>query len=404
MPRYFYTAKSFKGEIKSGFLEAEDETELARLLRQEGYVLVSSEGGEEKKEKFNLSLSFSQGVPLTEKMMCIRNLQIMVKAGIALPRALRILATQSKNKKFKDALMAIADEISRGKTFSGSLAKFPDIFSELFVNMVKVGEESGTLEEVLRTLHNQMEREHDLRSKIIGALIYPIVVISAMMGIGVLMLIMVVPKLAETFKEMGVNLPATTRFVIWLGTFLAEKWYVCILIVIGLIFVFRRIVAAKTGKRLMDGFVLKIPIISPIVIKTNSAYTTRTLSSLINSGVPIVTALGIVSGALGNSYFQNAISDAAESVRKGSKLSESLAPHQNIYPLMVSQMIEVGEETGQTAEILGNLADFYEEEVVNATKNLSSLIEPLVMLMVGGAVGFFAVSMIQPIYAILNSL
>lgn len=406
MPEYFYTAKSFKGEAKSGILSAKDKSELARILHQEGYFLISAslEETKIKKRKLSLSIPFLGGVSLAEKMFFTRNLEVMVGAGISLPRAIIVLNSQSKSKKFKTALLDISEEITRGKNFSDSLKKYPNIFSELFQNMVKVGEETGTLEEALKTLTQQMEKEHELRSKIKGAMIYPAVIICAMIGIGILMLIMVVPNLAKTFEELNIELPLTTKLVISLGTFLAQKWFFAILIVIAFFFLLRLILKTKTGKRAIDKLVLKIPIISSIVKKTNSAYTARSLGSLFSSGVPIARALEVVSRALGNIYFQEAISDAAEKVRKGIKLSEALRPYENIYPTIVIQMIEVGEETGETSDILKRLADFFEEEVSNSTKNLSAVIEPVLMLIIGGAVGFFAISMIQPIYSIMGTL
>jgi len=406
LPKYFYTAKSLKGEPKSGTLEAKDKSELARTLRQEGYVLIKAglEGEEIERKKFKISLPFLGRVSLTEKMMFTRNLQVMIAAGISLPRALRTLALQTKSKKFKKALFNIAEEITKGKSFSDSLQKHPNIFPEVFTSMVKVGEEAGTLEEVLKTLTQQMEREYELKSKIKGAMIYPAVIICAMLGIGFLMLVMVVPKLAETFRELNVELPPTTKVVISFGTFLAEKWFFAILIAILLFFVFRIILKTKRGKRMVDFLSLKIPIISPIIRKTNSAYTVRTLSSLFASGVPIVRSLEIVSAALGNIYFREAMTESAEKVRKGSKLSESLRPYQDIYPSIIIQMIEVGEETGETSDILGKLADFFETEVGNATKNLSAAIEPILMLIIGAVVGFFAISMVQPMYSMLGAM
>jgi type IV pilus assembly protein PilC len=405
LPSYFYTAKSFKGEIKTGILEAEDKKDLSKILHQEGYVLIKADiEFEEKKKKLEISLPFFRGVSLTEKMMFTRNLQVMISAGVALPRSLSILLEQTRNIKFRKALAEILEGITKGESFSGSLNKYPDIFPELFASMIKVGEESGTLEDVLKNLTFQMEREHDLRSKIKGAMIYPAVIICAMAGIGTLMLIMVIPKLAETFKELEIDLPATTRFVIALGEFLATKWYLLLIIIFILFFLFQRIFKTRAGKRVFDKIALKTPIISPIVRQTNSAQTLRTLSSLITSGVPIVQSLKIVSGALGNIYFQEAIAEAKEKVQKGEKLSEALKPYQNIYPPMVIQMVEIGEETGQTSEVLAKLANFYEEEVTNATKNLSSVIEPVLMLLIGGAVGFFAISMIQPMYSMLGAI
>jgi type IV pilus assembly protein PilC len=405
MPKYFYTAKSLKGKSKKGTLEAKDIHQLAKKLREEGFILIKAEAEAEvaKKRKFEIPLSF-KGVSLTEKIFFTRNLRVMLASGISLPRSLHILAGQSKSKKLKTALLEAREEIAKGKNFSASLSKHSDIFSELFLSMVKVGEESGTLEEVLKILSEQMERENDLKSEIKGAMIYPAVIIFAMFGIGVMMLVMVVPQLAETFEELEIELPATTKLVIGLGTFLAEKWYLFILFLVLFVFIFWRVLKTKKGKAVIDALLLKIPIISPIVGKTNSASMVRTLSSLISSGVPIVRSLEIVSRTLGNVYFQESIREAAKKVRKGEKLSEALKPYQDLYPLIVVQMIAVGEETGETSSILAQLANFFEEEVGRATKNLSSIIEPVIMLIIGAAVGFFAISMVQPMYSMLGGL
>lgn len=411
MPKYSYTAKSIKGEVKTGLLSAKNQSELARVLHQEGYFLISANMEEEEVKKRpglffgkDWVIPFLGGVSLTEKMFFTRNLAVMIGAGIPLPRAISALANQTKSKKFKIALLDIVEEVTRGKNFSDSLNEYPNIFPELFQSMIKVGEETGTLEEILKTLTQQMEKEHELRSKIKGAMIYPTVIICAMIGIGILMLIMVVPKLAETFEELNVELPFSTKLIISLGAFLAQNWFVGVLIFFVFFFLLRIALKTKIGKRIIDKLVLKIPIVSSIVKKTNSAYTVRSLGSLFSSGVPIVRALEVVSRALGNIYFREAISSAAEKVRKGSKLSEALRPYQNIYPAIVVQMIEVGEETGETADILKKLADFFEEEVTNSTKNLSAVIEPVLMLIVGAMIGFFAISMIQPMYSMLGAI
>ena len=406
MAKYFYEARSLTGELKSGILEAKDEHELSRILRQDGYLLVkvSSEGETLKKKKFEISIPFLAKVGLKEKMFFTRNLKVMIASGLPLPRSLKILSEQTKNQKFKEAIRDVSEQITKGESFSKALSLHPDIFSELFQNMIKVGEEAGTLEEVLKVLTEQMERENEMKSKIIGAMIYPAVIIAAMIGIGILMLIMVVPKLAETFKELNIELPPTTKFVMFLGTFLAEKWYLFILIVIVFLILFRILLRTKFGKNLIDGLVLKLPIVSPIIKKTNSASTTRTLSSLIVAGVPIVRALEIISRTLGNVYFRKAMAEAAEKVKKGGKLFEALKPYQNLYPLLVIQMIEIGEETGETSTILSKLADFFEEEVTNTTKNMTAIIEPILMLFIGGVVGFFAISMVQPMYSMLQAI
>jgi len=406
MPKYFYTAKSLKGEEKSGTLEAKDIHQLAKKLREQDFILikVETEGEKIKKRKLVITLPFFGGVSLKEKIFFTRNLQVMISAGFPLPRVLEILANQTKSKKFKKALSDIKEDIIKGKSFSEALCPYSYIFSEVFQSVVKVGEESGTLEEVLKILANQMEKENELKSKIMGAMIYPAVIICAMMGIGILMLVMVVPKLAAIFEALQVELPVTTKLVIFLGTFFVEKWYLVILISIFLIFIFSQIIRTQKGKMVLDAFLLKAPIISPIIKETNSATVVRTLSSLIVAGVPLVRSLEIVSGTLGNIHFKTAIIEAVEKVRKGEKLSEALKPHQATFPPIVVQMLAVGEETGETSNILAKLADFFEEEVGRATQNLASVIEPVIMLIIGAAVGFFAISMVQPMYSMLQAI
>jgi len=406
MPRYFYSAKSLKGEEKSGILEAKDIHQLAKKLREQDFILIKAETEEEKikKRKPKISLPFFGGVSLKEKMFFTRNLQVMISAGLPLPRAIETLALQTKSKKFKKTLSEIKEDIIKGKSFSEALANWPDIFPELFQNMVRVGEETGTLEEVLKILAQQMEKENELKSKIMGAMIYPAVIICTMIGVGILMLVMVIPQLAKIFEDLQVELPATTKLVIALGNFFVEKWYLVILIFFFFIFIFSQIPKTKKGKEILDTFLLKVPIISPIIRETNSASFTRTLSSLVASGVPLVRSLEIVSGTLGNVYFKGAIIEAVEKVRKGEKLSEALKPHQDIYPPIVIQMIAVGEETGETSNVLAKLADFFEEEVGRATQNLASVIEPVIMIIVGAAIGFFAISIIQPIYSMLGAI
>jgi type IV pilus assembly protein PilC len=404
MPKYFYTAQSLKGESKSGVLEAKDEHQLARLLRQENLILIRAEPEEKlKKKKFKISFPFF-GVSLTEKIFFTRNLRVMISAGLPLPRALETLANQAKNQKFKKAIFNIVEEVVKGKSFSDSLKNYPDIFSELFQNMVKVGEESGTLEDVLQTLSQQMEREYELKSKIKGAMIYPAVIICTMIGIGILMLVIVVPKLAETFKELNIELPMTTKLVIGLGNFLAQKWYQVIIVLFVVVFLFWRAMKTKTGKRIIDTITLRIPIICAIIRKANSAYTARTLSSLITAGVPVVRSLEITARTLGNIHYQSALIKVSQKVKKGEKISEALKSYEDIYPPIVIQMIAIGEETGETSNILNQLADFFEEEVTTATKNLAAVIEPIIMIVIGAVIGFFAISMIQPMYSMLQAI
>lgn len=405
MPRYSYIAKTLKGEPVSGNLEAKNERELARILRKEGSILIKTDSKEaEKKKLIIVPLSFFGRVSLIEKIMFTRNLRLMIRAGLSLPRALDILAGQAKSRKFKLVLSEVKEKIIEGKAFSESLSKYPNIFSELFTSMVKVGEETGTLEEVLRILTQQMEKEYEVRSKIKGAMVYPAVIIFALISIGILMLIIVVPRLSAVFQELEVELPLTTKLVIFIGSFLAEFWYFLPLAILFFLIFIRFSLKTRIGKKIFDTISLKLPIAAKIIKKIYAARTVRTLSALISAGVPIIRALEITAGVLGNIYYKKAILEAASRVKKGAKLGEVLSKYENIYPSLVTQMIEVGEETGETSTILEKLAEFFEEEVTNTTKNLSSIIEPILMLIIGAAVGFFAVSMIQPIYSMLEAI
>ena len=404
MPKYFYQAKTLKGDPRSGVLEAKDEQDLAAILRKEGCLLVKVETEKEKK-KFRIPFAIPfKKVSLSDKLMFTRNLRVMIAAGVSLPRSLKILSEQSKNKRFKKALLTARDDIIKGQPFSEALAKHTNIFSELFVSMIKVGEETGTIEEVLGVLSRQIEKDYQLRSRIKSAMVYPAVIILAMAGIGTLMLIVVIPKLSDVFGDLGVDLPLTTKVVISIGSFMAEFWYALPLIVIVFFLLARFFLKTKYGKILINTISLKTPLISPITKKTNAAYTIRTLSSLIKAGVPIVRSLEIVSNSLTNIYYKKAMEECSEKVKKGAKLAEVLSAYKNIYPNLVIQMVEVGEETGETSEILEKLAEFFEEEVTNATKNISAVIEPILMLLIGAAVAFFAISMIQPIYGMIQTL
>jgi len=402
MPKYFYSATSFKGDPTTGTLEAKDEHELAKELRKKGHILISAH--EEKKKSKLQIIQNLQGVTLKEKLFFTRNLRLMVRAGISLPKALEIVSAQTENKRFQNALLRIKDEVIKGKKLSESLRSYPGIFSDLFCNMVETGEETGNLEEVLKNLTNQMERTYELKSRVKNAMIYPAVIIVAMVGIGILMLVMVVPKISDTFEELGIELPLTTRIVLMSADLVINYWYLAVVAVAILGLLLRKAIQSRGKNKFIDKIILKIPVISKIVRETNIAYTSRTLSALINSGVPIVKSLEIISTTLNNYYFKEAIFTSAGEVKKGNKLSEALKKFPKVYPVTFSEMIAIGEETGETGNILEKIADFSESEVENLTKNLSSVIEPVIMIVVGTAIGFFAVSMIQPMYSMLGSI
>ncbi len=405
MPRYSYIAKTLEGSPSFGAAEASDKRSLAKALRSEGMVLVSAEKISQKTKTSSKVISllpFLGKVSLKDKIMFTRNLKVMISAGISLPRALRTLSGQTDNKKFQKVLNDIANQIVKGSNFSEVLNSYQDIFSSLFINMIKVGEETGNLDEVLGVLTHHMERDHELKSKVKGAMIYPAVIIVAMVGIGILMMIVVVPRLAQTFDELGIELPFTTRLVIGTGNLMAKFWYLIIIFSIGLVFLTRLFLRNSVGKKTASFLFLKIPGVAAMSRKTNAAYTARTLGSLISSGVAIIRALEITAGTLSNVYYKRAILESAQKVKKGAKLSQSLGEREGLYPSLVIQMMAVGEETGATGDMLQRLAEFYESEVSRITENMSSIIEPVLMIIIGAAVGLFVISMIQPMYSMMQ--
>jgi len=403
MSEYLYIAKSFQGQTEEGKLEAKNERDLAMFLKEKGLILISAKQVKQtQKRKF--SLPFFNKVPLTQKLMMTRNLEVMITAGISLTKCLKTLASQTKSKTFKIALNQIEEKVLKGESFSSALQQYPKIFSNLYCSMIKVGEQTGGMDKSLEVLAFHLDRTHKLRSRIKGALMYPIVVVGAMILIGAVMLIKVVPQLSMALASLNAELPKLTKIVMGLGGFFAQRWYIllfALLVIAGLFLFIKR---KEKGKRVLAKIVLKIPFVSGLIKKINTAYTARTLGSLISGGVAIVEALEIAADSLNNYFYTKSLKYTAQQVKKGKKISESMAEFSNLYSPLFVQMLQVGEETGRTSEILGKLADFLEEEVTNTTQNLSAIIEPILLLVIGGVIAFFAVAMMQPMYSMMSSL
>ncbi len=408
MALFSYKAKNLTGEEEAGILETDSRHEAVEAIRKKGYFLVSLNEASAKKKLISLSFlnifsSFFK-VSLMEKLFFTKNLEVMIRTGVALPKAFEMLAIQSKSRKFQRTLRVLAGKVIKGESLSTAMTEFPDIFPSLFQETLRVGEETGKLEDSLNILGDQMERENNLKSKIKTAMVYPIVVLVMAFLIGVFMMVFAVPKLKQAFMDLNIGLPITTRIVLGLADFLTTKWPLALAIAAAIFFVFSLLSKMKKGGKLKSWVLLHIPVVAGLVKKTNSALTLRTLSSLLKAGVSVVKTLEVAGGALGNYYFQVSLSQAARLVEKGTKISEALKSSKNLYPQMVLQMMEVGEETGETSEVLGKLADFYEKEVLDATQRLSSIIEPVLILFVGGVVGFFAVAMMQPMFSIMSGI
>jgi len=400
MPIYNYIAKTKEGEEVTGIMDAASQRDLARLLDQKGYVLISAK---EKSKRQGITLSFKR-VSLKEKMMAVRNLQVMISAGVSLPKAILVISNQTKSRYFKKVLREIHDRIIKGYPLSSAIQNYPNIFPEIFSSMIKVGEKTGGLADVLGILASHLEKDHRLRSKVKGALMYPAVVVCAMIGIGVIMLITVVPKLNDAFKSLNVDLPTSTKIMMNLGTYMKEYWYLVFVFFLSIITFFILVKRKPKLKEKWDLFLLKLPFVSKLIKKINTTYTARTLSSLISGGVSITETLEIASETVSNTQFKKALQQAARDIKKGKKLSVIISQFPKIYPPIFVQMLEVGEETGKTSEVLSKLAEFFEEEVTNTTQNLASIIEPILLLIIGGVIALFAVSMVKPIYSMMGSM
>ncbi|MDP2838001.1 MAG: type II secretion system F family protein [Candidatus Moranbacteria bacterium] len=405
MSKFFYTAKnSLTGETSGGEMEAQDEKSLAADLRASGLLLTSSR---EEVIASGIQIKFFdrfRRVPLKEKMTFTRNLAVMVSSGLTVSRAVHNLSLQTKNKVFKEILDSVNDDLQSGKTLSEGFGRYPTVFNELFVNMLYVGEVSGNLEEVLEILALQLEKENDLLSKVRGALIYPAVIVVAMIGIAILMLVYILPKITGVFKDLNVELPATTQVIMAISDFMINHSFITIGLSVILVVGTKIFAGTVPGKRFFGFVFVRLPIIGNIVIKVNCARFSRIYSSLLKSGISVVNALTIVSKTLANPYYKDAFAEAIAGVQKGEELSKIIGKYPVIFPLLVPQILEVGEETGKTEAVLQRLAEFYEEEVSQITKNMSSIIEPILMLFIGGGVGFFAVAMLQPMYSVLGSI
>jgi len=404
MPSFTFVAKNSQGEIRNGKIEGKDKRSVAEALRTDGFFATSILEEEHSKQVRKKSKwDFFSGVSLKDKMMFARHLGIMLSSGLSVPRALDVISSQTKNKKFKNILAKIGEDVKTGNTLADSLAR-TEVFDELSVNMIRVGEVGGSLEEVLTLLADQLEKEHNLISKVRGAMYYPSVILVVMIGIGIAMMTYVVPQLTSVFTDTQAVLPASTKMLISSSNFMAahKLWMLLlvIFIILSIVIYFKTAVGRKTAAFLF----LKAPVIKNIVVKVNNARFARIYGSLLKSGVPVTESLKIISETLTNRYYQNAFKKIGIEVQKGKPLHGELSEYPKLFPVIVIQMVEVGEETGKTVDVLTELAKFYEEEIDQLTKNLSSIIEPVLMVIIGAAVGFFAISMMLPMYSIMDQM
>jgi len=404
---------TYKGETKGGepvnvTVEASDRFAVYEIARKNEHVVrdVRKAGGKFSLSGFNMDRinAFISRVKEDELVLFTRNLSSMLTAGLPLSRALSVLERQNKNPKLLQITGQIRERITQGESFSDSLKDHPRVFSNLYTAMVRAGEESGKLAEALNMLSIQLARMSELKKKVKGAMIYPVIVILVMVVIAILMMIYVMPTITATFRGLGIELPLSTRVLIGASEFLNANALLTLAGLVVIIFGFISFIRTPFGEKIVHFLIIRLPAIGNIVKEVNAARTTRTLSSLLSSGVDVIDAIKITEDVVQNVYYKVVIREAAVRVEKGDSLSSVLVAHTNLYPPLVGEMTLVGEETGEMSQMLQNTADFYENEVSLKTKDLSTIIEPLLMVFIGTAVGFFALAMIVPIYSISDSI
>lgn len=391
-----------EGKKETRIVDAENRFSVYSQMEGEGVTVLDV--AEHKEKKGLGSITFGTGIKTEEKITFTKNLGAMLGAGLTLSRALSVIERQSKNKYMRTVVLSIEERIKTGGGFHEALAEHRKVFSELFIAMTKAGEESGTLADALKNVARQMDRAYSLQKKVQGAMIYPSIIVSAILVIGVLMLMYVVPTLSATFASLGVQLPLATRVIVGLSDFMAHHVVLVFMILIAFFASVYAFTHSKVGAAIILQVALRIPVIGELVRETMSARATRALSSLLGSGVEMLMAIRISAEVVGKNVFGAVLVEAEAAVRKGETLSATFAKYPKLYPVFVADMILVGEETGKVSDMLGQVAEYYEVDVEERTKDLSTIIEPLLMLFIGVFVGIFAISMISPIYSLSSKI
>jgi len=410
MPVYSYVVKDALGKVQKGRSEAENEQVLVRRLREKGFWVqkVEQERGEEQVAQAAPKAKFSFGpfgrVSGRDLSVFCRQFATMINAGVSLVRCLAVLEEQSTNARLQEIIRDIQASVESGETLSRALSKYPRVFNNLFVGLVRAGEVGGVLDETLNRLSGFLEDNERLKRKIRSAMTYPVLVMFFAIGIVVGLVTFILPKFMELFRDLGVKeVPLPTQIMINFSNLLTSKWYFLLGGIVLFVAAFQRYIRTRVGKRHYDWVKLKFPVFGKLNHKVALARFSRTLSTLMVSGVPILSALETVAGALDNEIIGDAVMAARAAIREGDRIGDPLQ-RSGLFPPMVVQMISIGEETGALDSMLTKVAEFYESEVDATLQSLTAAIEPLMIVFLGGVVGFIVVSMFMPLIAVINNL
>jgi type IV pilus assembly protein PilC len=396
MKKYKYSARTEEGKEVKGKIEARDETAVAEILHDKGLVIVNIQ------DTFDLDIeSLNEinigGVPLKDKVVFMRQMATMVSSGLPLTRALEIMEMQATNPQFRNVISNVKSGVESGQGLAESFRAEEQIFDAITLNLIEAGESSGRLDEILLKLATELEEKKSLGSKLKSALIYPAIILAVIVAVIVLLMFVLVPAMSDIYSEFDAELPWTTTLLINLSNFVTTYWWAILVLLAVVIIGGKSYLDTEKGKRVADKVILKIPIVKDVITKTQLAQFTRIMSLLLSSGLSILRALELAANSLSNSMFKDVILDAREEVEKGGSLTVPIS-RSEYYPLLLSSMIAVGEETGNLDTVLDKVAQYYKEEVNEATQNLSSVLEPVFLILMGGTIGFIAMAIYMPMF------
>jgi type IV pilus assembly protein PilC len=401
MSTYVFKAMDLTGAKASGEVEAESKQIVADQLKQRGLIVLDIADKHASKQ---ITLSFMNRIKPADLTILTRQLATMVNSGMTILRALYVLEAQTENQLLADTISAVRKDVEAGLPLSDALERHPKVFNQLFVAMTRAGETGGVLDAALMRVADQLESADSLRRQVKAAMAYPLVVMGFAFTVLIALVVFLVPVFIGVFKQFGGDLPAITKFTVSLSNAITGYWWAIIAGGIGLVYAFRKWKATPAGQKIWDTFKLRIPMkIGDIVQKISLARWSRTLSALVSAGVPLLQALEITGKTAGNWCIEKAMSDVIDNVRQGGTISDPLKAA-SVFPGMVSHMIGVGEETGALDTMLSKIADFYEDQVNSAVKQLASILEPVMIVLVGGMVGFIVISMYMPLFKVYDSI
>jgi type IV pilus assembly protein PilC len=401
METYVFRAIDLAGVPARGEVEAESKQAVTDQLKQRGLIVLDIDLKGASKE---LNLDFLRRIKLRDLAVFTRQLSTMIASGVTILRALYVLEQQTESKPLRETLVKVRKDVEAGLALSDALERHPKVFSPLYVAMIRSGETGGVLEESLQRISDQLEKEDALRRQVRAAMVYPSVVISFAVTVMLALVAFIVPVFAKIFKDFGGQLPTLTKFTVGMSHLLTHRWYLLILMVAGAVFGFIKWKKSTWGRPQWDTFKLRVPLkIGDTVQKVALARWSRTFSALVSSGVPILQAIDIVGQTAGNAVVERSMSEVVDSVKRGGTIAAPLKD-KPVFPAMVVDMISVGEETGALDTMLTKVADFYEEEVAAAVKAITSILEPVMIIVVGGMVGFIVISMYLPLFKVYDQI